>query len=275
MFIYAYIKDDEVKYVGQTVNLHKRKANQVSNAYNELSKEYNYPLSRAIRKYGIDAFRITIIDTAASREELDRKEIYWIEKHKTYTNKNLYNQTPGGELNTHQEKVSKEIVDDIIQRLQSGESQTSISKSYNLSNSFISNINNGKIRHDNSLTYPLNKMTKGRKITDEMLESIMKDLLGKETMKVIGERYGVTSSAIGKINNGEYKYQDQTIIYPIRKSRNLSQEEVASIEKELLETQDSMLDIRNRFGRSESVLTEINKGNHRHSSIDLEFPIRK
>jgi hypothetical protein len=38
---------------------------------------------RAIHKYGSDNFEIQVIDTAKSGEELDEKEIYWIQKLET------------------------------------------------------------------------------------------------------------------------------------------------------------------------------------------------
>ena len=53
--IYAYKKKDEDKivYVGQTVNLQLRHYRHIKiDPYDETLREYNYPLSRGIRKYG-------------------------------------------------------------------------------------------------------------------------------------------------------------------------------------------------------------------------------
>lgn len=53
-------------------------------------------IGKAIRKYGIQSFDISIIDTATSAEVLSEKEVYWI---KTLDSKapNGYNLTDGGE----------------------------------------------------------------------------------------------------------------------------------------------------------------------------------
>ena len=77
-------------YIGQTIySLEKRIAQHLC------AKGYR-PLSLAFRKYDIQAFEFSIIDSASSQEFLDAKEIYWIEK---YNSKipNGYNITNGGE----------------------------------------------------------------------------------------------------------------------------------------------------------------------------------
>ena len=69
--IYAYIKKDtnEYKYIGQTNNLSIRiKKHNDYDPYNPNNPEYNYPLSRAIRKYGKDAFEIVILENNLTEE---------------------------------------------------------------------------------------------------------------------------------------------------------------------------------------------------------------
>lgn len=53
------------------------------------------PLHRAIRKYGVDEFIQTVIDTGESEEQLRELEISWIEALGTY--ENGYNATRGGD----------------------------------------------------------------------------------------------------------------------------------------------------------------------------------
>ena len=60
-------------YVGQTIlsfdirwNMHLRK-----------SRKMNWPISRAIRKYGPFAFAKSILGAYSSKDELDEAEIYW------------------------------------------------------------------------------------------------------------------------------------------------------------------------------------------------------
>ena len=53
--IYAYKRKDinKIVYVGQTVNLNNRHYRHIKiDPYDDTLKEYNYPLSRGIRKYG-------------------------------------------------------------------------------------------------------------------------------------------------------------------------------------------------------------------------------
>lgn len=55
----------------------------------------SYPIGNALRKYGLQSFDISIIDTAISKEVLNEKEIYWI---RFYNCKvpNGYNLADGG-----------------------------------------------------------------------------------------------------------------------------------------------------------------------------------
>lgn len=57
---------------------------------------YNEHLFYSIQKYGFDAFEVTeVLDTAMSADELDEKEIYYIDFYNSYSNG--YNLTLGGE----------------------------------------------------------------------------------------------------------------------------------------------------------------------------------
>lgn len=79
------------KYVGQTI----RPVLERWRDHCRLDKG-NY-FHRAIQKYGSDNFEIQIIDTATSGEELDEKEIYWIQKLNTLVPRG-YNIKPGGNV---------------------------------------------------------------------------------------------------------------------------------------------------------------------------------
>lgn len=80
-------------YIGQAVNIEKRLREHINDAFNENRREYNYPLSRAYRKYGVQNFINSVLEEC-TREELNEKEIYYIN---FYNSKNNgYNQTNGG-----------------------------------------------------------------------------------------------------------------------------------------------------------------------------------
>ncbi len=96
------------KYVGQTVmQLNKRWL-----AHIQESKTYSErPLYRAINKYGIENFKIKILEEC-NEDVLSDREIYWIEKLNTYHNG--YNATTGGESNKN---IREEIKEKISQSM--------------------------------------------------------------------------------------------------------------------------------------------------------------
>ena len=66
--------------------------------------------ARAIRKYGPDNFIIEEIDTAQTKEELNEKEIYWIDFYNSNSPDIGYNMTHGGECgNTYLCKTDEEM----------------------------------------------------------------------------------------------------------------------------------------------------------------------
>jgi group I intron endonuclease len=78
-------------YVGKT----KRSLQQRWHEHVYASHKSNLILARAIRKYGRDAFVVSILDTCFSEDELNALERFWIEKLSTY--KDGYNMTRGGD----------------------------------------------------------------------------------------------------------------------------------------------------------------------------------
>lgn len=111
--IYGYIykitnKINQKIYIGQTSRtIAIRWKDHCSVAYRKTSKDYNLPLYRAIRKYGTENFLIEEVDYAFSQEELDLKEIQYIEKYNSYYNG--YNASLGG--SGHKKYNYSEIVE--------------------------------------------------------------------------------------------------------------------------------------------------------------------
>jgi len=54
-------------------------------------------LKKALKKYGKENFKKEYLDTAATKEELSEKEIYWIGIHDAVKSKMFYNLAPGGQ----------------------------------------------------------------------------------------------------------------------------------------------------------------------------------
>lgn len=81
-------------YIGQTTySMKTRQLNHFKKADTPTTKFHH-----AINKYGKNNFKWEIIDSADSKEELNQKEILWIETLNTY--KNGYNSTIGGDTTT-------------------------------------------------------------------------------------------------------------------------------------------------------------------------------
>jgi hypothetical protein len=87
------------KYYGLTIDLDKRKYRHKCHVKKGTkNKFYN-----AIRKYGWDSIEWLIIEEYKSKDKielsfiLNEREIYWIEKDKTYLSKYGYNMTNGGD----------------------------------------------------------------------------------------------------------------------------------------------------------------------------------
>lgn len=86
--IYGYkkISSNKIVYVGQTSNLEYRRYKHEK--YDPFTKgiiEYDYPLSRGIRKYGLSEYELIILEeNINSLEEAIQKEVYWIKFYNTY-----------------------------------------------------------------------------------------------------------------------------------------------------------------------------------------------
>lgn len=93
------------RYIGQTTrSLHRRKLEHISNAY----RMGKYSFHLAILKHGEDNFKWEVLDYADTIEELDKKELYWIEYYDTYRTGG-YNMSVGGQLSKRTEGNAEDI----------------------------------------------------------------------------------------------------------------------------------------------------------------------
>lgn len=146
------------QYIGQSINIGRRwkehRCTAASGLYNE------YPLYRAILKYGIENFEFSVIEEC-SKEELNEKERYWISYYDSYNNG--YNQTTGGDGNPHPLKLSEESVLEIYERLKGSDTMESIAKDYGVTHPVISNINTGVLWVHSGISYPIRKREEKKK----------------------------------------------------------------------------------------------------------------
>lgn len=98
MIIYmATNKRNNKKYIGLTT---KTLEERMSTHKNDARRGNTY-FNRAIRKYGVEGFTWEVLDTASDLNELQEKEVYYIEKYGTFDNKEKgYNTASGGQYFT-------------------------------------------------------------------------------------------------------------------------------------------------------------------------------
>ena len=139
-------------YIGQSVNIAQR---WKEHRYCVPSwKNSEYPLYRAIHKYGIDNFEFSVLQEC-SKEQLNELEIYWIEKYNSFNQG--YNQTKGGDGNPHPLKLSEEQVLEIYEKLKGTQSMEEIANEYGVTHPTISNINTGVLWVHKNISYPIRK----------------------------------------------------------------------------------------------------------------------
>lgn len=142
-------------YIGQSRCISKRWKNHKIAAYNSNDKGYEYPLYRAIRKYGIDNFDFSILENC-SIEQLDEREIYWINYYSSNNYNYGYNNDCGGGSCPHPTKLTEEKVNEIIDLLKNTTiSQYELANRFGVDQSFISNINSGKNWKKDNIEYPI------------------------------------------------------------------------------------------------------------------------
>lgn len=222
--IYAYKRKDinKIVYVGQTVNLNNRHYRHIKiDPYDDTLKEYNYPLSRGIRKYGENNYELIILEKGLLRKQLNERERYWIKYYNTYYDG--YNQSLGGS-NPVMIKHDEEEIDKVIDLLKNTTlSFQKIADECQISLTHVYNINTGQRRKRDNIEYPIRsslaKGTRGIKFSQQECEEIHNFILNnpKKTFKEIAKKYNCSDWTIRQINKGETKaYKLEKYKYPLR-----------------------------------------------------------
>lgn len=234
-------------YIGQSTDIHRRWKNEITDSKCINANSYNYPLMKAFRKYGIDNFKFEIIEECNS-EELNQKEIYWIDYYDTFFHG--YNQTLGGDTTIRQPKES--VIGVISDLMNTDMLHKDIASKWNMSTEMVQGINTGRYWRHNA-DYPLQKkqiakkyyckecgkeITKGSgfcidcyrasKINSNKpdKESLIKDVYELQgNFTKIGKKYGTTDNTVRKwcnkygIPSKSSYYKTKTINEPKEKVR--------------------------------------------------------
>lgn len=207
-------------YIGQSIHVEKRFHEHLRTA----KKNPKTIFHKAINKYGIENFVFEILEYC-NEEELDAREIYYIEYFNTLT-PNGYNIQIGGR-DSHM--IPEDwIVDlqDLLEDRTNTQSLKDIAEEYGISIRNLYRINQGEIWHDSSRSYPLRPKPQyhigkwycidcGKEISNgskRCVECMIKsqytvDRPSKEQLateivelgfEAVGRKYGVTGNAIKK-----------------------------------------------------------------------------
>ena len=266
------------KYVGQSNNPNRR-------FIEHKNHQNNYPIHNAIQKYGVNNFKLTILEKNV--ENYNEREQYWIQYYNTLV-PNGYNLTIGGEdapirCGTDNPKTShseKEIQE--IKKLLKNTDMTfeKIADLYHYKGaSSIGFINEGIIWFDETEKYPIRQNKKSKKISKTQVLAIINMLQNtNKTQQEIAKIFNIQRSVITAINLGT-EYQQENITYPIRdktvKYTKLSNKDVQEICNLL--TNDSHLSftaIAKKYKTSIATITNINYGKTYKNSA-LSYPLRE
>ena len=205
-------------YIGQTIHPDKRWWEHCACARRG---DDNYPIHLAIKKYGLENFRMEIIEWT---EDYDNKEIYYIKFYNSLS-PNGYNIAKGGNsISLSGEKhprntISNKNVKSIIIELQNNLLlDREIAKKYNTTDKIVADINHGYSHKQENIQYPIRIKNGRQRLTEQQMLEI-KDLLRNTnySYQKIADMYNVTKSNIAQINHGRsFKRSDEE--YPIRRA---------------------------------------------------------
>lgn len=138
-------------YIGQSTNIHKRWTSHRNRWKNPSDHNYETPLYRAFRKYGIESFTFEVLEECDAAE-LNTKEVSYIQQYDSFWHG--YNQTPGGE-NGVRAHVTKERILGIIHDLETTTMyHREIAEKWKISTEMVQGINTGRYWKQDR-TYPI------------------------------------------------------------------------------------------------------------------------
>lgn len=269
------------KYVGQSINPEERFKSHCKASSNTL-------ISQAIRQYGKEHFRYTIIEE--NIPNYNEREIYWIQKLNTLA-PNGYNVAMGGEdppimrgesspSCTFSDSILKQIQDDLIN---TQISYSQLAKKYNISKKSVLRINHGQQRRDEKLSYPLRKTPNiNGKLTKEQVLEIINLLRYSYLFNgEIAEMYDVEVHEISSINTGK-AHKMENLVYPIREWKScgapspVTYDEVTEIYDLLQSSTISFREIAKRYNVKLDFIIGLNSGKYkRYRRKEFTYPIRK
>ena len=226
-------------YIGQSKNITTRWRRHRTSAYNKNDCSYEYPLYRAIRKYGLENFSFEILEECLVKE-LDEKERFYIEKFNSF--EEGYNQNKGGLTGNHS-KLSEENLKEIIFLLQTTDlTNVQIGERFNVSENTVCGINTGYFWKNDSLRYPIREKVKieksSKKISNIPDKNELFALLTElQNFSAVARIFEVSDNAVRKWCV-KYDLPTHTSDYKTKKIKNKPQNDKKSVKMIDLKTNE-------------------------------------
>ena len=270
--IYMYTnKLNGKKYIGQTTRPLKIRH------WQHLSQNVAY-IDRALKKYGIENFTLTVLeDNIDDVNELNKKEIYYIDKYNTFNDG--YNLNRGGDNHT---SFSYELRDAIIHQLKyTSKTSCQIAQELGCSVYTIYEVNIGNTLPLSTEQYPIRKHGCYKYNSDE-IDSVIEMLTQTSfSFDKIAELTNTNFNFVADINRGKRTFLDkQQYDFPLRKGKqqiHMTIELAEQIVSMLKESELSSEEIGERLGVPGHTVGSINRGTHSIcNALHInDYPIRK
>lgn len=139
-------------YIGQSIDIEER-WRQHKRAWRDTSRKAL--LYEAIRKDGLENFLFEIIEECP-KERLNEREKFWIREYNSL--EDGYNMST---IENLQRKIPSSLAEEIIKEIQISDlTSIELARKYNVSRTWISLVNQGKLWHKEGLIYPLRNFQK-------------------------------------------------------------------------------------------------------------------
>lgn len=144
-------------YIGQSDNIEFRWKTHRNHSQKKYGNDYDCLFYRAIRKYGLNNFKFEVIEEC-QKNQLNEKEMYWIKFYNSFigfVNCNGYNMTRGGQTSSFSILKYEQVKEIQKLLLTTRTSQQKIGEQFGVTQTTISQINQGLIWREEDLNYPL------------------------------------------------------------------------------------------------------------------------
>lgn len=265
-------------YIGQAKDVSQR---WYEHCLESATKKNNRKLCNAIRKYGVNNFKVETIEGPI--ENYNEREQYWIAYYNTFLDAEKgYNMTIGGEdppVTKGEKSYFAKYKDEDILKIQKILKETAldyaqISQDFGVTVDYLSLINRGLIRRNDELEYPLRKHDNCRKDKKIVYQITYLLLYTTNSIEEIGRKLEVDSNTIYKINKGAHFFCNEDIEYPIRNPHcRLSNYLLNNIYNDILDNKLKLSDIEKKYGLSKSTINRINTGKTYYKE-NFSYPLR-